>query len=116
MAETHPPIFMTKQTQIQLAESIFEECIATLKTKGDDYASKEDALANFKRNAERLGMTKYQVWLLYFTKHVDAIINSVKRDPTCPQVESEPIRSRVVDNINYLILFAALMEEDGTTA
>lgn len=106
---------MTTQQQIKLAEELFNECIATLKSKGADYASNTDSLANFKRNAERLGMTKYQVWLLYFTKHVDAIINSIKRDPTSPQVESEPLRGRILDDINYLVLLHCLLEEDERT-
>lgn len=107
---------MTQDRQIKIAREIFAECIKTLETKGADYASDTDALANFKRNAERLGMSKYQVWLLYFTKHVDAIINSIKRNPNNPQVESEPIRSRVIDNINYLILFDCLMGENDQTS
>jgi hypothetical protein len=103
---------MTTAQQLKLADELVNEAIGVLKAKGKDYSSDTDALANFKRNADKLGLTKYQVWSLYFTKHVDAIINSIKRDPVNPQVESEPIKSRVVDIINYGICLVALLEEN----
>jgi len=99
----------------KLTDEILAECKNVLKTKGADYAGDNDVHENFKRNATRLGLTKYQVWALYFNKHVDAINNSIKRNPVAPQVESEPLSGRVVDAINYLIRLHSMLEEDKPT-
>ena len=102
---------MTFDEQHLIAKSIMDDAYKVLESKGKDYAGLGDSLANFKRNAERQGLTKYQIWNVYFNKQFDAINNAIKANPSNPQVESEPIRSRVIDIINYLILLVALMEE-----
>lgn len=104
---------MTIQQRQDLAKAIFERCLKTLESKGADYSGQEDSLANFKRNADRLGMTKYQVWAVYAAKHIDSVFNSIKRDPDQPQVESEPLSERIVDIINYMMILHALLEEDN---
>lgn len=81
-------------------------------TKSVDYAGKEDMLANFKSIAAKTGLTKYQVWAVYFEKHISAINHSVKHSPDSPQVESEPLLGRIVDAINYLRLFQCMLVED----
>lgn len=73
-------------------------------TKGD-----KDVLANFKNVAESTGVTPLQVWLVYSQKHFDAISTYVK---TGGQSESEPIKERFGDLLNYLELGWALIEED----
>lgn len=94
-------------------DALFKECIKVLRSKGADYAgSGGNVHDNFIRNAQRLGLTKYQVWALYFNKHVDAINNSIKRSPTYPQVESEPLRGRIVDAINYLVRLESMVSEE----
>lgn len=95
-------------------EGIFKECLETAEKKGRDYSGTADSLSNFKRNAERLGMTKYQVWAIYCAKHIDSIFNSIKHAPEFPQVESEPLRGRVVDAITYLTIFLALIDEEDS--
>lgn len=103
---------MTVDNANKLTDELLAECKNILKVKGADYSSDTDVHANFIRNATRLGLTKYQVWALYFNKHVDAINNSIKRNAVSPQVESEPLRGRIVDCINYLIRFDSMLEED----
>ena|SRR3990167_8872755 len=102
---------MRIETRQKLAKDIFKECLEVLEKKGKDYSGSGDCLSNFKRNAERLGLTKYQIMLVYMAKHFDSICNAIKANPQNPQVESEPIRSRVVDIVNYTVIFYALMEE-----
>ena len=96
----------------KIAEDLFKKCKEILLKKGKDYSSQEDCLSNFKRNAERLGLTKYQVWLVYFMKHIDSICNSIKYSPEYPQVESEPLEGRIIDVINYAVILASLLKED----
>jgi hypothetical protein len=103
---------MNLETRNKRAIELYDECLAVQKAKGADYSGREDALANFKRNAERLGMTKYQIWAVYTAKHIDSIFNSIKTDPNSPQVESEPLRGRIVDAISYLSILEALLAED----
>ena len=102
---------MKIETRQKLAQDIFKECLEVLEKKGKDYSGSDDCLSNFKRNAERLGLTKYQIMLVYMAKHFDSICNAIKADPESPKAESEPIRGRIVDLINYAVIFYALMEE-----
>lgn len=101
------PISIAERQEI--AEEIFAECIETLRRKGADYSGDEDSLKNFKRAAENLGLTSFQVWAVYYSKHVDSILNSIKRNPKRPQVESESLRGRIVDVINYSLILQALL-------
>ena len=77
---------------------------------GDDRG--QDVLANFKRVAERIGITKYQALDVYFMKHVDSLNNAIKQNPYAPVDPSEHMRGRIIDTINYALLLAALLEED----
>lgn len=93
-------------------EPLFAECRNLLNTKGADYSGKEDRFLNFKANGERLGMTKYQIWSVYFAKHIDAIFNAIKANPNEPKTNSEAIETRVQDAICYLSLMYGMMLED----
>lgn len=106
---------MTPSQRKDSTDKLWAECLAVMGTKEVDYASKADTMANFKRNAERSGLSKYLVWLVYFGKHCDSIFNAVKYHPDNPATEtkSEPLRSRVVDAINYLTILVNLMDEDA---
>lgn len=93
-------------------QGLFDKCEEILLAKGHDYSEKVDALSNFKRNAEKLGLSKYQIWSVYFHKHIDAVDGAVKRSPENPQVKSEPLDGRIKDAINYLALLYCLLDED----
>ena len=106
---------MTLQDRTAHIERLFADCHGILAKKGADYSGKADALSNFKRNAERLGLTKYQVWSVYTAKHFDSIMNAIKASPEYPQVESEPIEERIKDLINYGAILACMIIEDNQT-
>lgn len=67
-----------------------------------------DVLANFKRVAERAGITTEQAWAVYFLKHIDAIL-SIMTKPDLPVSEEPP--GRFADAINYLRLGFAILKE-----
>ena len=67
-----------------------------------------DVLANFKRVAERTGISPEQAWLVYFLKHIDAI-TSIMTKPDLPVSEEPP--GRFADAVNYLRLGYALLKE-----
>lgn len=68
----------------------------------------EDVLKNFKRVADRLGLTPMQVWGVYFLKHVDSL-TAYAKDKDIPQAEA--MIGRFADAMNYLDLGYALMKE-----
>lgn len=89
----------------------FESRIAD--EKGKAYSGDTDANSNFKRNADRLGLTKYQIWGVYFNKHIDSINNAIKADPETPNDETEGLFGRIVDARNYLGILCSMLVEDG---
>jgi hypothetical protein len=82
--------------------------------KGGEYAGDGDRLANFRRNARNLTLTKEQVWGVYAGKHWDAILQYVRDRATGMERERlESISGRADDLITYLLLFKAMVEENG---
>lgn len=73
-----------------------------------------DVLANFKRVAERAGVTTEQAWAIYFLKHVDAVL-SILTKPELPVSEEPP--GRFADLVNYTRLgYAIWRERSGEAA
>lgn len=81
--------------------------IETAKRPGYTVGS-EDVLANFKRVADRAGITVGQAWAVYFLKHIDAITAIMTR-PDLPVSEAPP--GRFADAVNYLRLGFAILQE-----
>lgn len=75
-------------------------------TKGSD-----DVLANFKNVAESTGLRPEQVLLVYMQKQFDAVANYVKSNG---QSESEPIKERISDLLNYGELLWGLLNDEDT--
>jgi hypothetical protein len=78
-----------------------------------------DVLANFKRVAERSGITPLQCILVYFLKHIDSIQSAVGVHTSASEGEipqAEPIVERFADAANYLNLMLALMIEEHNLA
>ena len=101
---------MTTAELIELAEQAFADETDLLIKKGADYSGNIDTLNNFKQIAGLTGAPKDLVWLVYFMKHVFAVISWCKSG----RLESEPIESRIMDARNYLLLLLALIREDST--
>lgn len=111
----------------ELIESTLASTSALLICKGAEYASDNDRLDNFKKNAALLGLSPLQVWSVYAFKHVDAIQSYMRRihsgeDSLRPDdlqfnitaIDlrlSEPIEGRFHDAINYLFLGLAILHE-----
>jgi hypothetical protein len=86
--------------------------LATL--KGGEYAGDIDRLANFRRNAEALGVTKELIWGVYAGKHWDAIQQYIKdKQNNKTRERAEPITGRLDDLIVYCILLKAMVEESA---
>lgn len=90
-------------------DSLLEEVLKTLETKGADYTmGSKDRLHNFRTVGSFVDLSKEKVWSVYFYKHIAAIFNYIKSGG---QSESEPIRGRIVDAIVYLLLFHKMVIE-----
>ena len=92
----------------QLFDDNWKQILEITRSKGADYASDTDRLSNFKLQAERLGLTPYQIWAVYANKHWDAINAFVRNNG---QLESEPIESRIHDIIVYSFLLLGLIQD-----
>jgi hypothetical protein len=79
-------------------QSLLDEAEKVMHAKAADYAQEQDAFRNFHTRAEQLGLTREQVWAVFAMKHVDALLAYCREG----KVESEPLRSRCIDVINYV--------------
>jgi len=89
-----------------------QERTKLLTTKGKAYSGDDDAFANFKSEGDDLGLTKYQIWSVYAFKHIGTIKRAIKVNPIHPVDNSEGLRGRIKDAINYLELLNGMLKED----
>lgn len=91
-----------------LHASMSETEAELLFSKGKEYASDADALSNFKRRAEDVGVSPEQICWIFASKHFDSIKSYVAKGQT---FSNEPIEGRIADARNYLLLLLALIQE-----
>ncbi len=93
----------------EFRQDLIDEAFGVSDDKNEDYTvGSDDALENFKSVAERRDMHPMDVLMVYKQKHQDAIDNFVR---TRGKSESEPIRQRIIDDINYSVLLLALYND-----
>jgi hypothetical protein len=95
---------MNETTFRELVDKNHEERMEVMCGKGEAYSGKSNRFNNFERNGERLGLSKYQIWAVYFSKHIDAIMNAIKDNPENPVDKTEGLKGRIQDAQNYLDL------------
>lgn len=102
---------MTLEERNKFIKEVFTSYILpVLNAKGHDYSNKKDANSNFKEVASLLkNLDKYDVWMVYFEKHLTALITWINDK----KVKSETIENRIVDLINYLFILWTMASEDG---
>ena len=98
---------MTFEDYKKYWDGLIAEAWAIQTTKGVDYAGREDKLANFKKRAAASGISPLQVLSIYMGKHLDSIESFIREG----KLESEPIRGRIIDAINYLSFIEPLASE-----
>ena len=103
---------MTNEDLNQMICETFKKILDLRRVKGGEYSEDNDALSNFRRNAEDLEMEMEAVWRVYAGKHWDALSQYVRDVQSNFKRElSEPIESRIDDLILYLCLFKAMVRE-----
>lgn len=99
---------MTPEKRHDIITKFLAECVGLLNRKGEDYSRGEaDVLSNFRRVSEDLGLTPKEVAWVYARKHIDSIAGYLKTGKS-----SEPIRGRLQDLVNYLLIIWCLIEEE----
>lgn len=97
----------------QLLDDIYDRVRDLGHLKGGEYSGDDDRLANFRRNAASLGVNKETVWAVYAAKHWDAIMQYIKdKQAGKERRRLESLDGRVHDIITYMILFAAMLDEE----
>lgn len=91
----------------EIEEDLFEKIRDIRRTKGREYATDEDTLADFKEVAEEVGITPLQCWATYVKKHLRAVDSFVREE----SVKSESIEGRILDVIVYHLLLLGLIED-----
>ncbi len=102
---------MQWKRQKELFTTLIKEEMKLLEQKGAEYASDADALANFKKRAEDIGIDPKQILWIFLSKHLDSIKSFIKKGHV---VSNEPIEGRVQDARNYLFLLLCLLDEEKT--
>ena len=90
-----------------IEKDLLVECFRIMQTKGEAYSGVEDKLGNFKRVGKFLNLTPEQVWAVYFHKHLDALSAFLRGE----YKDSESIKGRIQDLINYLFLLSGILKE-----
>lgn len=93
----------------EIQDDLFQQIIAIRETKGREYATEEDTLADFKEVAAEAGISPLQCWATYVKKHERAIDTFIREG----SVKSEAIEGRILDVIVYHILLLGLIEDLG---
>lgn len=87
---------------ITFTDELLREAFKLSDEKGQDYRRGSDLVhQNFVNVSDNVGVEPIVVLCIYMQKHFDAIRNYIK---TGGQSESEPIRERIKDAINYIVL------------
>ncbi len=95
-----------KDRELLISETL-EKAMETRKTKGKDYSNSDDQNSNFKRLSQKLNLSPETILWVYLTKHLDSIETFIREG----KVASEPIDSRIIDSVNYLLILHSLINE-----
>lgn len=97
----------------ETSDELYEMVIETLLRKGVEYQKDNNVFSNFEENAKDLGLSKYQIWNIYFNKHVKSISNAIKTNPEDPTAKEMPekLQGRIVDAVAYLLLLNGMISE-----
>lgn len=94
-------------------EELMKVVNKTLKGKGVEYQTNKDVFSNFITLGEQLDLTEYQVWSVYFSKHIFSIQNAIKNFPDNPDNNlAEPLDSRITDAVAYLFLLYGMSKRN----
>ena len=102
---------MKHSTFKMLLTQVHEKMVSLTESKGEEYKGAQDnQFGNFERTAQDTGLSREQVWLVFFNKHFDALRTYVRDMATgVERKRSESIVGRIDDAILYLILLRGMV-------
>lgn len=101
---------MTNEEREQRIQETLDIARGIRQTKGIEYAKDGDINAAFNNNTD-IGLDSIHSCAIYLDKQYKAVRHYVKDR----QVLSEPIRMRIVDAINYLLIMDSLISVTENT-
>ena len=111
-SNTPLPTMNQKEFETKI-EELMKVVNKTLKGKGVEYQTNKDVFSNFITLGEQLDLTEYQVWSVYFSKHIFSIQNAIKNFPDNPDNNlAEPLDSRITDAVAYLFLLYGMSKRN----
>ena len=101
---------MTTPEFNKIVEDLTDQIKSTLIRKQAEYNLDDDRLSVFKRAAGIQQQTTAQALLGMMTKHVVSIYDYVEQNKKFTEALA---REKICDNLNYLILLYAVLQEEG---
>lgn len=99
-----------RDTLLKLFTEITNKAVGIMKGKNTDYATEEDALANF-RSSEVLNVDARKALLIRMLDKIKRQVNFIERGT----LSVDSAEDDIIDLINYSVLLHALNLEKGTT-
>lgn len=103
---------LTKDELGEIMERVFEECRALRGAGQKEYAGGENALGNFVRLANELGVSPEQVLWIYAMKHKDGTASYIRGHKS----QRESVEGRINDLIVYLCILRGMVEARNAEA
>ena len=100
---------MTHERFNQLVDEMLETCRQTLTKKQDEYNLDKDRLSFFKEGNELTKLSPERTLYLFMFKHIKSLADMVASEH---KYSKELWEEKIQDNINYLLLLRALLEDD----
>lgn len=100
---------MTTERYNKIIEDQIQKCKDMLVKKGEEYASDEDPLHNFRAGAALLG-NEYRVLAGYMMKHTVSIYDMINDDVHKHSIDKW--EEKITDHINYLLILRAILDEE----
>lgn len=101
---------LAKADMVKIMDEVFKQCRKFREAGQAEYAHRDDnAFANFERIAERLGITRETVLMVYTEKHIDGIHSYIQGHRS----QREDISGRICDVIVYLCLLYGMVKENA---
>ena len=101
---------MTHERFNQLVDEMLETCKQTLTKKQDEYNLDKDRLSFFKEGNELTKLSPERTLYLFMFKHIKSLADMVASEKA---YSKELWEEKIKDNINYLLLLRALLEDDN---
>ena len=101
---------MNLKTYIDLRNEIFIEANAIAKSKNKDYQNDDNPLKFIQEQSIKSSTDEYVTLSIYMDKPIESILNYLKNKGEVKL--SEPLESRIVDTINYLMMLNFLVNEE----